>query len=290
MGEDDVALIAHANNEHALLEPMLPRPFTVTSKHMETIDTVTLEFEAADDGPPLEFLPGQFTMLYIYGVGEVPISISGDPGHPTRLIHTVRGVGAVTNAICALAPGETVGIRGPLGTAWPVTEGKDLVIVAGGIGLAPVRPLVYHALRNRDRYFCLGLAYGSRSPSELLYRPELEEWNEIPDFNLQVTVDMGDATWRGSIGVVTPLIPRLRCEAGETIAVICGPEVMMKVVARALNAHGVARDNIYLSLERNMKCGIGFCGHCQFGADFICKTGPVFRYSEVAQRLGIGSL
>jgi NAD(P)H-flavin reductase len=285
-----MALIATAGEASTLREPMLPRPFTVTSKQSETFDTVTLEFEAADDGPPLEFLPGQFTMLYIYGVGEVPISISGDPSHPGRLVHTVRGVGAVTDAICALAPGEMVGIRGPFGTGWPVTEGKDLVIVAGGIGLAPVRPLIYHALANRDRYFCLGLAYGSRSPSDLLYRSELEEWDERPDFNIQMTVDRGNATWRGSIGVVTPLIPRLRCETEETIAVICGPEVMMKVVARALNARGVARDNIYVSLERNMKCGIGFCGHCQFGADFICKGGPVFPYSQVAQRLGIGSL
>ncbi|MFV1970122.1 MAG: FAD/NAD(P)-binding protein [Acidimicrobiia bacterium] len=285
-----MALIATESNTPALHEPMLPRPFRVTSKQSETLDTVTLEFEVADDGPPLAFLPGQFTMLYIYGVGEVPISICGDPNHPERLIHTVRAVGAVTNAICALAPGEMVGIRGPFGTGWPVTEGKDLVIVAGGIGLAPVRPLIYHALANRDRYFCLGLAYGSRSPSELLYRSELEAWNELPDFNLQMTVDKGNDTWRGSIGVVTPLIPRLRCEAKETIAVVCGPEVMMKVVARALNASGVARDNIYLSLERNMKCGIGFCGHCQFGSDFICKDGPVFPYSEVAQRLGVRSL
>lgn len=290
MGRDEMALIATANDAPALSEPMLPRPFRVTSKRSETSDTVTLEFEAADDGPPLAFLPGQFTMLYIYGVGEVPISISGDPNDPARLVHTVRAVGAVTNAICALDPGEMVGIRGPFGTGWPVINGKDLVIVAGGIGLAPVRPLIYHALANRDRYFCLGLAYGSRSPSELLYRSELEEWSERSDFNLQITVDKGDSTWRGSIGVVTPLIQRLRCETEETVAVICGPEIMMKVVARALNARGVARDNIYVSLERNMKCGIGFCGHCQFGADFICRSGPVFPYSVVAQRLGIGSL
>lgn len=285
-----MALTANTYDAPTLREPMLPRPFRVISKRSETLDTVTLEFEAADDGPPLAFLPGQFTMLYIYGVGEVPVSISGDSNYPERLIHTVRAVGAVTNAICDLTSGDMVGIRGPFGTGWPTTKGKDLVIVAGGIGLAPVRPLIYHALANRDQYFCLGLAYGSRSPSELLYRSELDEWNERSDFNLQMTVDRGDSTWRGSIGVVTPLIPRLRCEAEETVAVICGPEIMMKVVARALNAGGVSRDNIYLSLERNMKCGIGFCGHCQFGADFICKNGPVFPYSAVARRLGIGSL
>ncbi|MEE8486194.1 MAG: FAD/NAD(P)-binding protein [Acidimicrobiia bacterium] len=189
----------------------------------------------------------------------------------------------------ALNPGEIVGIRGPFGTGWPLTEGKDLVIVAGGIGLAPVRPLIYHALANRDQYFCLGLAYGARAPSELLYRDELSEWSD-QEINVQVTVDKGDDTWRGSIGVVTPLISRLHCETEETVAVICGPEVMMKVAARALNDRGVPRENIYLTLERNMKCGIGLCGHCQFGPRFICKDGPVVSYAQVAQQLRIGSL
>ncbi len=270
-------------------DAMLPRPFRVRSKRMETIDTMTLEFEAADGEPPLSFQPGQFTMLYVFGVGEVPLSISGDPGTPGVLVHTVRAVGAVTNAICALVPGDSVGIRGPYGTGWPQTRGKDLLIIAGGIGLAPVRPLILNALAHRDEYFCVGLAYGSRSPGELLYTSELEAWNARGDINVQVTVDHGDPTWRGDIGIVTPLVRRLRCETDDTIAVICGPEVMMRVVGRALEDRGIASNNIYLSLERNMECGIGLCGHCQFGKDFVCTDGPVFPYAEVAHRLGIGA-
>ena len=271
------------------IEPMLPRPFTVVSKKQETIDTVTLGFEAADGGPSIIFVPGQFTMIYVFGVGEVPISISGHPDHPETLVHTVRAVGAVTNAICALEPGDSAGIRGPFGTGWPDAEGKDLLIVAGGIGLAPVRPLILGALEHRYRHFCLGLAYGSRTPSDLLYRDELNEWNDAGEMNIGVTVDRGDSDWRGDIGVVTPLVKRLRCETTETIAVICGPEVMMRIVARTLEDRGLASENIYVSIERNMKCGIGLCGHCQFGSDFACKDGPVFPYKDVAYRLGIGA-
>jgi NAD(P)H-flavin reductase len=270
-------------------EPMLPRPFTVVSKKQETFDTVTLGFEATDGGPPIAFVPGQFTMIYVFGVGEVPISISGHPDHPEILVHTVRAVGAVTNAICALEPGDSAGIRGPFGTGWPDAEGKDLLIVAGGIGLAPVRPLILTALEHRYRHSCLGLAYGTRTPSDLLYRDELNEWRDAGDMTVRVTVDRGDGDWRGDIGVVTPLVKRLRCETTDTVAVLCGPEVMMRIVARTLEDRGIAPENIYVSIERNMKCGIGLCGHCQFGSDFVCKDGPVFPYKDVAYRLKIGA-
>jgi NAD(P)H-flavin reductase len=273
-----------------LTDPMLPRPFRVVSKRAETHDTITLDFKAADGGPPIGFAPGQFTMVYVLGVGEVPLSISGDPARPEVLIHTVRAVGGVTNAIFALEPGTVVGIRGPFGTSWPTAFDKDLLIIAGGIGLAPVRPLIYRALANRDQNYCLGLAYGARSPNEVLYRDELREWNDRPDINIEVTVDRGERGWRGSVGVVTPLVERLRCSAEQTVAVICGPEVMMKIVARTLEDRGVPTEDIYVSLERSMKCGIGFCGHCQFGPDFICKDGPVLPYVAVAERLEIGSI
>lgn len=273
-----------------IAEPMLPRPFRVIAKRAETHDTITLDLEAADGGPPLSFLPGQFTMVYVHGVGEVPLSISGDPDSPEILTHTVRAVGGVTNAIFALNHRDVVGIRGPFGTSWPKGIGKDLVIVAGGIGLAPVRPVIYQALAHRDRHYCVGLAYGARTPSEVLYRDELREWNDRPDINIEVTVDRGERGWRGSVGVVTPLVERLRCSAGEAVAIICGPEVMMKIVARTLGDRGVQKDNIYVSLERNMKCGIGLCGHCQFGSDFMCKDGPVVPYTAVEKRLEIGSI
>jgi len=274
----------------AVVDPMLPRPFRVTAKRAETHDTTTLDFEAADGGEPVAFTPGQFTMVYVHGVGEVLISIAGNPECPDVLTHTVRAVGGVTNAIVGLNLGDVVGIRGPFGTGWPKTVDKDLLVIAGGIGLAPVRPMIYHALANRDEYQCLGLAYGARTPSEVLYRDELREWNDRPDINIEVTVDRAERGWRGSVGVVTPLVQRLRCAAGDTVAVICGPEVMMKIVARTLADRGVREENIYVSLERNMKCGIGLCGHCQFGSDFMCKDGPVVPYMAVAERLGIGSI
>ena len=268
---------------------MLPRTFRLTHKNVETFDTVTLELTAADDGPPIVFSPGQFTMVYVFGVGEVPLSISGDPDHPDSLVHTVRAVGAVTNAICALEPGDTVGVRGPYGTGWPDARNRDLLIIAGGIGLAPVRPLVRRAVAHRQEYFSVGLVYGSRSPSELLYRDELDSWRRGDTIDVQVTVDRGDPTWRGDVGVVTPLVQRIRYVSDETVAVVCGPETMMRVVARTLEDRGMTPDNIYLSLERNMECGIGLCGHCQFGSDFVCTDGPVFPYSDVAYRLGIGA-
>ena len=270
-------------------EPMLPRPFRVAAKERETADTVTLRFEAADGGGPLSFEPGQFTMVYAFGVGEVPISISGDPDDPSTLIHTVRAVGSVTNAICALEPGDIAGIRGPYGTGWPTATNKDLLIVAGGIGLAPVRPMILRALAHRRDYRSVGLAYGSRSPADLLYRDELDTWSAADDMSVYVPVDRGEPGWRGEVGVVTPLVRRLRCNAKQAVAVVCGPEVMMRVVARTLQDRGMAPENIYVSIERNMKCGIGLCGHCQFGSDFTCKEGPVFPYADVAYRLGIGA-
>jgi NAD(P)H-flavin reductase len=268
---------------------MLPRVFRVTGKHSESNDTVTLQFTAADDGPSIAFSPGQFTMVYVFGVGEVPLSISGDPDRPESLVHTVRAVGAVTNAICALEPGDTVGIRGPFGVGWPDVRNSDVLVIAGGIGLAPVRPLIRHALNHRNEYSRVGLAYGSRSPSDLLYRDELTAWHDSDEIDLQVTVDHGDSTWRGCIGVVTPLIRRFRYINDETTAIVCGPEIMMRIVARALEDRGMDAEKIYVSIERNMKCGIGLCGHCQFGSDFVCTNGPVFPYAEVAYRLGIGA-
>jgi NAD(P)H-flavin reductase len=273
-------------------EPMLPRPFEVTAVRPETHDTVTLDLVAADGGPPIEFLPGQFTMMYIFGVGEVPISICGDPEHPETLTHTVRAVGAVTNAIYALAAGDTIGIRGPYGTAWPVGDatGRDVVIVAGGIGLAPVRPAIYRVLHHRSSYEAFSLVYGARTPEDLLFGDEIPAWKGRFDMNVQVTVDRGGPGWMGDVGVVTPLLNRIAFNPINTTAIMCGPEIMMRVVARDLIGRGLPISDLFISLERNMKCGIGHCGHCQIGSHFICKDGPVVRYDEVAERLGMEEL
>ncbi|HSJ70772.1 MAG TPA: FAD/NAD(P)-binding protein [Acidimicrobiia bacterium] len=273
-------------------DPMLLRPFRVFSTRRDTADTVTLELVAADGGAPLVFRPGQFTMMYVYGVGEVPISIAGNPATPETLVHTVRAVGAVTNAICALERGETIGIRGPYGTHWPI-EGAtdhDVIIVAGGIGIAPVRPAIHHLMTYRPDYGSVSIVYGSRSPADLLYTEDIHRWRSRFDTNVQVTVDRADDSWLGDVGVVTPMLDRLSYEPGSTAAIVCGPEIMMRIVARELVNRGVSADQIWVSLERNLKCGLGYCGHCQIGPAFVCKNGPVVSYQSVSTRLGMEEL
>ncbi len=272
-------------------EALRPLPYRVVGRRQETADTVTIEFEA-DYGPGMEFAPGQFTMLYVFGVGEVPISIAGgDPARGT-LLHTVRAAGAVTAAICGLVDGDVVGIRGPYGTAWPLAAatGRDLVVVAGGIGLAPLRPAVLEVLAHRGRYRTLSLLYGARSPADLLYEADLRAWRSRFDIEVEVTVDRADEDWHGDVGLVGGLLPRVAFEPAETVALLCGPEIMMKVVARELTALGVPENAVAVSLERNMKCAVGFCGHCQFGADFVCRDGPVVPWSRVRSALAVPEL
>jgi NAD(P)H-flavin reductase len=286
-----IVLVAPAVTD-ILTEPMDLRPFSVEGARRETHDTWTLTLVAADGGPDLAFEPGQFTMLYVFGVGEVPLSISGNPSRPKSLIHTIRAVGSVTNAICALRAGDTVGIRGPYGSSWPGRRatGRDIVFVAGGIGLAPVRPAIYHVLEHREEYGTVSIVYGSRAPTDLLYTEEIHEWKARFDLNVQVTVDRGDRTWMGDVGVVTPLINRLAFDPEHTAANLCGPEIMMRVVSNDLVRRGLPASDISVSLERNVKCGIGFCGHCQIGSSFVCKDGPVVPYDVVADRLGMEEL
>ena len=249
----------------------------------ETYDTFTLTMEPANGESLHPFAPGQFSMLYVYGVGELPISISGDPHEPGRLIYTVRSVGRATDALVKRLPGDTVRVRGPFGKPWPVEagRGKDVIIVAGGIGLAPLRPAIYHLLRRRDDYVRVVLLYGARSPKDLLYRKQVAEWGRLPDLQVLTTVDYGGASWRGHVGVVTALFRHLRMHSAQTVAFTCGPEIMMRYVVRELLARGLADADIYLSMERNMKCAVGSCGHCQLGPYFVCKDGPIFSYQQM---------
>ncbi len=262
-----------------------PLFFRVVRRQRETADVVTLFLEPPE-GTPFAFQPGQFNMLYVFGVGEVPISISGPAYDPIPVVHTIRAVGAITRALVNLKPGAWVGVRGPFGTAWPLkaAEGKDVVIVAGGIGLAPLRPAIYHLLRHRDAYGQVVILYGARTPHDLLYRRELERWRGRFDLEVLVTVDRSTRDWRGHVGVVTTLFKMAEpyFNPANTLALVCGPEIMMRYTARELLDRGVPEAHIYLSLERNMKCGQGFCGHCQYGPLFICKDGPVFPYPHVA--------
>lgn len=268
---------------HFVQNLMMPDLYQVRQTRRETDDTFTLELVSAGERQPFAFAAGQFNMLYVHGIGEVPISISGDPGRPSALVHTTRAVGAVTRAMRTLKAGDLLGVRGPFGVGWPVQQavGHDVVVVAGGIGLAPLRPVIYQLLASRDRYGKLVILYGTRTPADILFRKEIESWRARLDVELYVTVDRATAGWHGNVGVVTKLIPRAPIDRTRTVAMICGPEVMMRFTALELEKRGVDRDHIYVSMERNMKCGIGLCGHCQCGAAFICKDGPVFRYDAV---------
>jgi NAD(P)H-flavin reductase len=272
------------------VDPMLPVPFRVADRWDETGDTFTLRLDPPPGG--FAFGPGQFNMLYVFGVGEVAISISGDPAATDRLIHTVRGIGSVTRALRKLGPGDSVGVRGPFGNSWPVdvAKGRDVVFVAGGIGLAAVRSAIYHVLSHREEYDRVVLLYGVRSPHDLLYLAEVRDWRARLDMDVLVTVDNADLGWRGSAGVVTKLISRAPFDPSNAIVFVCGPEVMMRFTGRELVQRGAVASNIYVSMERNMKCAVGSCGHCQFGPRFVCKDGPVFPFREVADLLEMREL
>ena len=264
-------------------DPMLPEPHRVRQLIKETPDTFTLTLESSGAAGESPFRPGQFSMLWVFGVGELPISISGDPAERDRLVYTVRSVGNATHALVGRKAGDSVGVRGPFGTGWPVeaARGRDVIIVAGGIGLAPLRPAIYDVLHNRKEYGRLVVLYGARSPRDLLFRKELAAWARQPDTQILVTVDYGGLSWRGHVGVVTTLFKYARLHPARSVAMLCGPEIMMRFVTRELETQGLARADIYLSMERNMKCAVGFCGHCQYGPHFICKDGPVFPYEQM---------
>lgn len=266
-----------------LSDPVIPWPFAVQRVKRETSDTYTLDLAPAGGTNPFAFAPGQFNMLYAFGVGEAPISISGDPAALSPLVHTVKAVGNVTRAICAAKKGDILGVRGPFGAPWPVAEiaGNDVLIIAGGLGLAPLRPAVYHLFKHRPVYGNLEIIYGARTPADMLYRQELERWRGRFDARVHVTVDAAAQDWRGNVGVVTALLARARFTPVHTAALVCGPGVMMRFTVRELLSRGLKPEQIFVSMERNMKCGVGFCGHCQWGPFFICKDGPVFRFDRI---------
>ncbi len=274
----------------AQTDPMAPRFLTVLARTQETADVVTLEIAAGDDG--FRFLPGQFNMLYAFGVGEVAISISGDPARPETIVHTIRAVGPVSTALTRLQPGEQVGLRGPFGSAWPVEQAvaKDVLVLGGGIGLVPLRPAILRLLARRAAYGNIAILYGAREPAEMLYPQELDAWRRGPDIQVQVTVNRAGTDWRGQVGYVTDLLPRTRFDPANTVAMICGPEPMIRASVVALQDLGVAAGQVFVSLERNMKCAIGHCGHCQFGPHFICKDGPVYSYDRIAALMPVREL
>ena len=264
----------------------VPQPLRVARVRRESADVATLDLAPAS---PFLFAAGQFNMLYVFGLGEVAISISGDPEATDRIVHTVRAVGAVSGALMRLRRNVVIGVRGPYGSAWPVAEtrGSDVVIVAGGVGLAPLRPAIYRVLARRRDYGRVVLLYGARGPGNILYQRELEEWRRRLDVDVEVTLDHAGADWHGNVGVVPALIPRMSLDPQHAVALVCGPEIMMRFTIAALRDRGIAADRIYLSMERHMKCAVRLCGRCQFGPHFVCRDGPVFRYDRIAPMFGV---
>ena len=271
------------HEEKLLSNSMVPSLFRIGNVRRDTHDTFTLELVPEDKEKGVSFQPGQFNMLYVFGVGEVPISICGDPADHTVLTHTTRAVGTVTKAMRKLKKNDVVGVRGPFGTHWPVENaaGSDVVIVAGGIGLPPLRPAVYSILAQREKFGKIVLLYGTRSPEDILYKSELERWRSRFDLDVHITVDRAIDGWHGNVGVVTTLIKKAPFDPDNTVAFVVGPEVMMRYTILELTKRGVDKKSLYVSMERNMKCAIGLCGHCQLGGVFVCKDGPVFRYDAI---------
>ena len=266
--------IDHAN----MVDPMLTHPVMIRKIIWENDDTFTLTLGTAGVLDDFSFLPGQFNMVYVFGIGEAAVSISSNPERTGTLDHTIHRVGTITTALAQKKKGDVIGLRGPFGSSWPldVARGKDVVIATGGIGLAPLRPVIYSLLKNRENYGRIIILYGGRSPLDLLYRVELERWEDEKNVEVLVTVDRGDSSWKGHIGVVTSLFSYIKLDVRNTIAYVCGPEMMMKYTIDELERRGLSQEQVFISMERNMKCAVGFCGHCQYGPTFICKDGPVF--------------
>lgn len=268
--------------------PYLPVAMPIARAVRELPDVFTWTFDVPGG---FAFLPGQFNMLYAHGVGEVPISISGDPGTPARLVHTIRAVGSVTRVMAALGEGDVLGVRGPYGSAWPVDQarGRDVLVIAGGLGLAPLRPVILHVLGHRADYGRVTILYGARTPADLLYRGELEAWRGRFDLRVEAIVDRAGRDWHGPVGVVPQLLESVTIDRDDAVFV-CGPEVMMRFAVRGLENRGVPRDAIWISMERNMQCGVGLCGHCQLAGSFVCKDGPVYRFDRIAPYLQVREL
>lgn len=275
----------------AAADAWLPRPFRIADTRRETHDTVTLELESLDRRG-LPFAPGQFTMVGPLGVGDVPISISGHPGRPQHLVHTIRDVGGVTRTLCQASEGDVLAVRGPFGVGWRVSDGTggDIVIVAGGVGLAPLRSAVIEVVASRQEYGRVSVLYGARTANDVLFGADLAAWASDAGVQVGITVDRASAAWTGRVGLVTELVSWATFDPARTLALVCGPEVMMRYVAGELTASGVPPERIRLSLERNMRCGVGLCGHCQLREYLICVDGPVFSLDAVRPLLGVREL
>jgi NAD(P)H-flavin reductase len=270
--------------------PYLIHPAMIVERKQESTDILTFRLQLTDPAhqEAFRFEAGQFNMLYVFGVGEVAISIVSDPDKPDFLDHTIRIVGRVTQVLGNMQIGETLGIRGPFGKGWPMREGKgkDILVVTGGLGCAPVVGAIEYIFRRREEYGNLTILHGVKTPHDLLYRERYDVWRHQPNAKVLLTSDEPGKTWHSHVGVVTELFDELQLEPDNTLVMMCGPEIMMRVACNVLTHKGLRPDSMYVSLERHMECGIGLCGHCQLGPFFLCKDGPVMRLDRVMPFLG----
>lgn len=266
------------------MNPMLPTTAVVTAVDAESDDTRTLHLQLPDSRLIDAFAPGQFNMLGLPAYGEIPVVFS-DVRSGTEAAHTVRGVGRVTEALCRLQPGDPVQIRGPFGAGWPLARlaGKDIVLMIGGMGAIPVRVLLDRIFAAREDYGDVLILYGARTPDQMLFADEVERWDAQPRTQVRLTVDEvpHGCAWHGHVGVVTTLLEHPSKGAPADVALVCGPELMMRFAVRELTRRGLRTGRIYVSLERHMKCGIGHCGHCQLGPHYVCRHGPVFACNQI---------
>lgn len=270
-----------------------PEPVQIVEKRSFGPDIHAYRLRLVDPAarPRFDFLPGQFNMVYVPGVGEVAISISSDPEEET-LEHTIRIVGRTTRVIAKLDVGHVLGIRGPYGTPWPLHESrwKDVLVITGGVGCAPVAGAVDYMFRRRANYGRITILHGVKKPKDLIHRERFDMWRREPDTRVLLASDEPDRQWKGHLGVVTELFDLIEIDPARTVSFLCGPEVMMRYAIGRMRDLGLREDRIFLSMERNMKCAVGLCGHCQLGPEFVCKDGPIFPYKRIGKFLGVRGL
>jgi NAD(P)H-flavin reductase len=269
----------------------LPQHARVVERVEESRDIFTLRLALVDEGAhaSYDFAPGQFNMLYLHGVGEVAISIVSDPEEGGTIDHTVRAIGRVTKGLAALAPGESLGLRGPYGRGWPLdrARGRDVLLVTGGLGCAPLVSVINYVVKRREQFGHLCIVQGVKHSADLIWRERYERWAALPDTRVLLAADRAGAGWRWHVGLVTELLQDVDVDPTHCIAMMCGPEAMMDAAARTLGSRGFPEDVLHLSMERNMHCAVRHCGHCQFGGDFVCADGPIFAYPDVKALLSV---
>ncbi len=274
-----------------MTDPQLPMEAEVVERVPESASIFTLRLRLTDPAlhAAYRFTPGQFNMLYLYGVGEIPISIVSDPEDEHLFDHTIREVGRVTHGFAALKAGDRIGVRGPYGRGWPLrqAEGQDLLIITGGLGCAPVVSVINYAMRRRSRFRHLTIMQGVKHTEDLIWRHRYEEWARVPDTSVLVAADVGAPLWPWHVGRVTELFDRIALDPLRTVAMLCGPEVMMRIAVNQLLARGMPESSVWLSMERSMHCAVGLCGHCQIGGQFVCKDGPIFHYGTIKELFGV---